>query len=317
LIKASAVFFVIRAADGGEKLGEHSGRHSPGARPPTPQSGAKVIDGSAFDQLIEESQDIHSDAMRDATASLPDLTDLAADRRGEEVDPGEIEAYNQGRSELVSDLGKAGLLAGGIGALLAGILATPASASTEVDIQALQTNSSIEILAIATYGAALTLPFIKDGNPVVVEFAKTTRMQHDEHRKAFQAQTKALGGKKQKTPNPKYAPVVEAAKPGLTTPLAVVELAATLEEVATETYLNEQSFLSNRKSRRIVASVMAVETQHLGTLRAVRALLEGGAIDLLTIPPDLAALPAAAGNAAFPTAVQDTDKASPPEEGAI
>ena len=36
---------------------------------------------------------------------------------------------------------------------------------------------------------------------MVVKFAQTTMMQHDEHRKAFQAQTKTLGGKAQTKPN--------------------------------------------------------------------------------------------------------------------
>ena len=62
-------------------------------------------------------------------------------------------------------------------------------------------------------------------------------MQHNEHRQAFQAQTKILGGKVQKKPNPKYTPVVAQAKPMLKTPADVVKLAATLEQVATETYL--------------------------------------------------------------------------------
>ena len=66
----------------------------------------------------------------------------------------------------------------------------------------LQTAVSLELLAVATYGAALTLPFIKDGNPIIVKFAETTMMQHDEHRQAFSAQTKALGGTDQTDDQP-------------------------------------------------------------------------------------------------------------------
>ncbi len=39
---------------------------------------------------------------------------------------------------------------------------------------------SLELLAVATYGAALELPFIANGNPVVKTFAETTMMQHSE-----------------------------------------------------------------------------------------------------------------------------------------
>lgn len=280
------------------------------------------IDDKALGHLIEESQDLQSDAMRDTRASLPDLVDVRQERRHEEIDPAEVAAFDEHRQGLVHDLGlspgaRRGLLAGGFGAVLAGILAAPAGADTDLDIQILQTASSLEVLAVATYGAALTLPFIKDGNETVVAFAETTREQHNDHKKAFQAQTKALGGKKQTKPNPKYAPVVEEAKPTLQSPLDVVNLAATLEQVATETYLADMGLLKNRRSKQVMASVMAVETQHLATLRAVRALLEGGAPDLIAVPVDVTLLPAAAGSVAFPVAFQGTEMASPPQEGAL
>ena len=62
---------------------------------------------------------------------------------------------------------------------------------------------------------------------------------------------------------------------------------------------------------------MGVESQHLATLRAVGALLAGGAPDLIAIPTDVAQLPAAAGSVAFPDAFQGMTMASPPEEGAV
>ena len=279
------------------------------------------LDERALNGLIEESEDLQSDAMRQAKATLPELVDIREDERDDESDPEDFERLRQSRRDVVSKLGISaggGLLAGGLGAALVGILAAPASAQTKkVDVQILQTASSLEILAVATYGAALGLPFIKDGNPVVVAFAETTRKQHNEHRKAFQAQTKALGGRKQKQANPKYAPVVEDMKPQLTDPLAVVKLAATLEQVATETYLADLAMFRSRKAKAVMASVMGVEGQHLATLRAVGALLEGGGAALIAIPTDVAALPAAAGSVAFPDAFQGTTMASPPQEGAL
>jgi len=283
------------------------------------------IDEPAMGQLIEESRDLHADTMRDVRRTLPDLADVREDRRNEAIDPAEVNAVNDGRRALADRLQLDGgarragqvVAAAGLGSLLAALIASPVSAGKRTDVDILQTASSLEILAVATYDAALGLPFIADGNAVVKAFAETTMSQHDEHRQAFQAQTRALGGKVQKTPNPKYAPVVESAKPTLTTPLAVVDLAATLEEVATETYLANLGLLSDSKTSALMASVMAVETQHLATLRAVRALLQANAPQLISIPTDVAALPAAAGSVAFPTALEDTDKASPPEEGAL
>ncbi len=282
------------------------------------------FDDARLRELIDESRDHQVDAMRGARGSVVDLRDVAADRARDEVDPAAAAELTEARTSLVERLGldeggfaRRGVLAGGLGATLATLLVQSAGAGTATDVQILQTASSLEILAVATYGAALTLPFIKDGNAVVVKFAQTTMAQHDEHRQAFQAQTKALGGKRQTQANPKYAPVVEAAKPKLASPLDVVSLAATLEQVATETYLSDLSLLQNTRTKALMASVMGVESQHLAVLRAVRALLAGGAPQLIAIPTDVSALPAAAGSVAFPDALAGTTMASPPQEGAL
>ena len=186
-------------------------------------------------------------------------------------------------------------------------------------MQILQTASSLEILAVATYGAALELDFIKNGNPVVVAFAQTTMKQHDEHRAAFQAQTTKLGGTAQTNPNSKFAPVVEQAKPNLKTPLDVVNLAVTLEDVATQTYLQNIFLLDNDNTKTLMGSVMGVETQHAATLRAVKALLEANMADLIKIPigADVSRLPAAAGSVAFPNAFEPVTTIAEPETGAV
>jgi hypothetical protein len=213
------------------------------------------------------------------------------------------------------------LIAGGFGAMFAGLLAAPAYADTPLDVQVLQTASSLERLAVNTYAAALTLPFISGGNAVVKKFAQTTMKQHDEHRQAFQAQTKTLGGKAQDQPNPKFQKVVTAAAPGLKAPGDVVKLATSLEKVATDTYLVNLTLLSDMTSKQIMGSIMGVECQHLATLRAVGALLAGGAPQLIKIPigADLGKLPAAAGSVAFPDALEITDPAliADPKTGAV
>jgi rubrerythrin len=282
------------------------------------------FDEGLLRDLTEESKDIHADALRGQQAKLSDVADHAADVAGDEIDPADAERLNASRRDLVDQLGltRPGVLAGGaaatgIGALLASLLATPAAADKRLDVQILQTASSLEILAVATYGAALKLPFINDGNAVVKKFAQTTRKQHDEHDDAFRAQTKTLGGKQQKKPNPKYLKVVNQAKPGLKEPADVVKLAMALEQVATETYLSDLAQLSDTTTKALMASVMGVECQHLATLRAVDALLAGGGEKLIAIPTDVAALPAAAGSVAFPDAFQGVSMASPPQEGAL
>ncbi|MDQ1394868.1 MAG: hypothetical protein QOG64_127 [Acidimicrobiaceae bacterium] len=285
------------------------------------------IDDRRLDELIVESQDLQSDAIREAEASLPELRELSHERGTERSDPAEIDAFNASRRGLLSDLGltsggklaAGGVLFGGIGAALVSLLASPAAADQNLDVQMLQTASSLERLAVNTYGTALTLPFIKSGNQVVVKFAETTMMQHDQHRQAFQAQTTALGGKVQDSPNPKYQAVVAQAAPNLKSPLDVVKLAASLEKVATDTYLTDLTMFADVKSKQVMGSVMGVECQHLATLLAVQALLEGNAPELIAIPTNLAKLPAAAGSVAFPNAFEQTtaDTVAAPSTGAV
>jgi rubrerythrin len=276
-----------------------------------------LIDDTQLHQLIEESQDQHSDAMKQSSALVPDLRDFAAQRGSDAIiTPAQMRALDESRSRIRSRVPLA-VGAGGIALAVHSLLSRPAAADAALDIQALQTASSLEVLAVATYGVALTLPFIADGNATVKAFAEMTMKQHDEHRAAFQAQTKALGGEIQENPNPKYAPVVEATKPKLLAPIDVVNFAAVLEQVATETYLANLALLEDSTAKALFASVMAVECQHLAVLRAVGALLDGGGEALIMIPTDVAALPAAAGSVAFPDDFQATDMASPPEEGAL
>lgn len=279
------------------------------------------VDERKLGELITESQDMQSEAMAQARQSLPMLEELRHERGDVTPGPAERRAFDESRRGLLARLGLSGgsaaVAGAGIGAAVAALLARPAAADTALDIQILQTAPSLEKLAVETYKAALTLPFIKDGNPVVKKFAETTMMQHDEHKKAFQAQCTKLGGKVQDMPNPKYLPVVEAAKPTLKAPADVVKLAATLEQVARDTYLADLAMFTDANSRFLMATVMGVETQHLATLRAVAALLAGGAPQLIAIPTDVAKLPAAAGSVGFPDAIPKATMASPPSEGAV
>jgi hypothetical protein len=285
-----------------------------------------VLDDTTLSELLVESRDIHSDAIRAANATHEELAELREERRHDPVNPDEIARYNSSRRSLLAHLGIGGgavagraLLPTGIVAALTALIARPAAADRPLDVQILQTASSLEILAVATYGAALGLDFIKNGNPVVLKFAQTTMSQHNEHKQAFQAQTKNLGGKEQTNPNPKFVPVVEEAKPNLKAPLDVVNLAVTLEDVATETYLQNISLLADSPTKGLMASVMGVETQHAATLRAVKALLEANLPDLIKIPigADAAKLPAAAGSVSFPNAFEPVGTIAEPETGAV
>ncbi|MGI8754980.1 MAG: ferritin-like domain-containing protein [Acidimicrobiales bacterium] len=293
-----------------------------------------TIDDRALTELIEESEDLQVDALRTTQSATSDLVEIRHEALRNGIDPDERaffnDRYNANRRQVLRNGGMGlgafaarGALATGFGAALTAVVAGPAAAKADdVDVMVLQTAASLEILAVATYGAALGLDFIKNGNKTVKVFAMTTMKQHDAHDDAFNAAAKTLGGKAQKNPNPKYKKVVDDALPTLTDPAKVVALAMSLEKVATDTYNNDIALMRDNDAKKVMGSIMGVESQHLATLRAVAALLDAGAADLITVKDtdgavDLAKLPAAAGSVAFPKAFEPTDMASPPEEGAV
>jgi Ferritin-like domain len=260
------------------------------------------LDDRSLQGLMEQSQDLHTDAMRDGRDQLGDY--VAAAKEAE---------YQRSRG-----LGAGAVVAGVAGAaVLANAL--PAFASGNADVQILQTAAAIENLAVATYKTALTLPFIggSSANGVVKAFAMMTMKQHEDHAKGFNAAAKVLGGKEQHQPDAKYLAVVKAAEPGLTNAGKVVTLAIALEDVAAQTYTKNVSSVSTADLRNLFASVAGVEAQHKAILLAVGALIAGGAPQLIALPPNAAKLPKAAGSVGFPDAFYPTKSASPASEGAV
>ncbi len=287
------------------------------------------LDDQALDGLVEQSQDLHVDAMRATRDSLEEIVELGREARAH----GGLDPQQSALSAAATETGiRRGLAAGGalaataFGAALLSIAATPAFAATSMDVQILQTAASIENLAVSTYRTALTLPYIggSSANGVIKAFAQTTMGQHAQHAQAFNSAVTALGGKAQNGPDPKYVPTVNAAVASITraTPsqgaAMVVDLAATLENVAAETYVANCSMLSDTNAKKITASIMGVEAQHVAVLNAVKALLAAGASNLIALSPTVAAkLPAAAGSVGFPNPFYPTKDASPATEGAV
>ncbi len=262
------------------------------------------LDERRFRELIVESDDLQSDAMKGARRDLNAY----------------VGAAQQARYESRHDLRVGGALLGaGVLGAAALALASPAVAASANDIMALQTAAGLENLAVLTYKTALTLPFIggSSANPVVKAFAMKTMAQHTDHGQAFNAAATKLGGKAQNGPDPKYAPVVKAAVPTIKGPLDVVGLAITLENVAAETYTKNVGLVSTSDLRGLFASVAGVESQHRAILLAVQALLKGGAPQLIALPPDVTKLPAAAGSVGFPDSFYPTSQAAPVAEGAV
>ncbi len=288
---------------------------------PAGTRGHPEIDAGALVPLLEESRDTHADSMAATRASLDDMVELGHERRAAGLDPDEGRAFAERRAELLAPaFGGKVLAAAGAGAAFAALLAGKAFASQPTDVQILQTAASIEALAVATYQTALTLPFIggSSANGVVKTFAQMTMGQHQQHQQAFNAAVTKLGGKPQNSPDPVLLQVVDQAKPGLTGPEPVVALALELEQGAAETYVANVAALQDANAKAVTASIMGVEAQHAAILRAVQALLQGNAPQLIALPPaPLSSLPAAAGSVGFPDAFFPTKDARPATEGAL
>jgi hypothetical protein len=273
-----------------------------------------------LEELMEESHDLQSDAVRATRDAIEELVE--ARRDGEGLASSEVEQsreFARARRELLkTSLVGAGALAG-FGAALLALMDSPAFADQSMDIQMLQTSASIEVLAVATYKTAMTLPFIggSAANPVVSKFVQTTMSQHQQHLQAFNSAVQALGGKPQNNPDPKYNAVVQQAVPTIKGPADVVGLALKLEDVAAQTYVANAGALSDKSAKKVTASIMGVEAQHVAVLRAVQALLKANAPQLITLPPPVGQLPAAAGSVGFPDAFYPTSMASPASEGAV
>ena len=260
------------------------------------------LDSRAIEELIEESQDTHLDAMRKTREAGRELVELHHQgANGAEPAPGERATPAPPSAFFLGTLGALGVGA----ALLAA--SAPAGASQSADVKILSNAAAIEVLAVNAYGTALGLPFIggSSANPVVAAFARTTMAQHQQHLATFNSLISQLGGSPQTKPDPALLAVVNKAKSGLTTPLAVVELALELEQAAAQSYVADVTALdaSNKDAIRATASIMGVEAQHAAILRAVAALLKADAPQLIALSPTVvASLPAAAGSVGFPTA---------------
>jgi hypothetical protein len=277
------------------------------------------------DDLIEESEDLHADAMRVTRSAMTEAVELADERRAHGgPDPEEeMEAARVRRLNLTTALtALAGVGTFGVAAALLGTLdATPAFAASS-DVMAAQTGASIENLAIAVYGKAATLPAMQNipspAGPTIVAFVTKTVSQHKDHLAAFNAAATRLGGQAQTGIDMTvYNAVVVPELPKLTSPVVVANFAAELETVASATYAAATSAVSDKQLRSTFATIMGVEAQHASILLAVAALAGAGATSLITIGVNPASLPAAAGSVGFPQAFIQTSQARPLTEGAV
>jgi hypothetical protein len=273
-------------------------------------------------RCVEESQDLHSTAMRLTRLALDEVVEVGRERRadGAERRGGEIEPVGTGRRGFLRrSLLAAGVVGGGaLGTALLSRVSVTTAAST--DVQMLQTAASLENLAVAVYSKVAGLPAGTSGASITVlkTFVVTTMQQHTQHAQAFNAAAQALGGLPQHgldtTVNDA---VVTPAVSRITGPADVVKLAITLEDAAAATYIKFGAAATDAQALRPFATVAPVEAQHAALLRAVAALVGANLPELITLPPDASKLPPAAGSVGFPDSFFKTVSARPATEGAL
>ena len=141
----------------------------------------------------------------------------------------------------------------------------------ELDLTLLLTAGSLEALAIATYDTALEAGWL--GSPALDEVARLFRDQHTEHLAAVSAATRSVGGTPYEEPNPflfdnVVSPAAEsiAALEPADQPLATLNLAYTLEDVAAQTYTSAGGLFSAAELREAGMSIGAVEARHVSVL---------------------------------------------------
>ncbi|MDB5114393.1 MAG: hypothetical protein JWL78_1463 [Chloroflexi bacterium] len=279
-----------------------------------------TFDEPRMTDLMEESQDLHSTAMRLTDQAVDEIVETGRERRAR----GEIETADPGRRTFLRrSLLAAGVVGGGaLGASMFSRMMTTAYAASSADVMMLQTAASIENLAVAVYTKAAGLPPTVSGAsiPTVKAFVVMTIKQHTDHANAFNAAAMQLGGVAQpKIDQVVYDAVVTPALGKIKGPADVVALAQTLEDAAAQTYVKFGGDVDDKNALNAFATIAPVEAQHSAVLLAVAALLAGGAPQLITITPpvDASKLPAAAGSVGFPNNFYKTDAARPAAEGAV
>lgn len=210
-----------------------------------------------------------------------------------------------------------------------GLLAGPGAGGRQVrafaadqalDVQLLQTAASIENVLVSAYDTILGLPAFtaNTANAVFKNLATTARAQHADHAAACNELAGKLGGRPQTGANPFLAQAVTRARPALNDLGPAVDLALLLETASAHTYQFDIGLLTDLNARRMAASVLGVESEHVGLLRVIRALLAARTPEFVTLDSGNATrLPPEASTAGFPEPFAKPEQARPAAEGAV
>jgi len=148
---------------------------------------------------------------------------------------------------------------------------TTAPGSADTDITLLRTAQSIEVLAVQTYGTALSGGLLT--TPSLIDMIKLFQSQHQDHAGLIASVTRDQGGTPYDTANIYLdVEVVTPALAAATDEASIVALATELENTAAQTYTLAGKVLTTPEMRAALMSIGATEARHLTVLYGVAAL---------------------------------------------
>ena len=145
-------------------------------------------------------------------------------------------------------------------------------ADTSGDLAVAEFAAGLEVLAVATYGAALdaaTAGKLGAVPPAVAEFVTTVKAQHEEHLAAWNKVLTDAGKMAVTAPNAELKPTVDSRFGQAKTVADAATLARDLEEIAAATYLNAIPSLTGKEAIKTAASIQAIDAKHVAILNFV------------------------------------------------
>ena len=165
-----------------------------------------------------------------------------------------------------------------------------------------QTAAALENLLVHVYDSVLALPRSVSGagSAAISHVLSAFRMHHAAHAEMFNTVADTLGGARQTAVDGAMDDAVVA--PALSTlrgPADVLGLLTNVESIVAATHVQFSGTAGDARALAALCSIAPVEAEHAALLQTFSALLSAGAPELVALPPDTQALPAAAGSAGF------------------
>jgi len=151
-------------------------------------------------------------------------------------------------------------------------IATPETTEREVasvDLDVAELAAGLEVLAVQTYTAALgaaTSGALGEVPPAVAEFVTTAKAHHEQHLDAWNTVLSGAGRPEVTEPNADLKPTVDEELAGVSDVAGAANLALTLEQIASQTYLKAIPTLQSEDAIRTAASIQVVDQQHQSIL---------------------------------------------------